>query len=250
MSGLVVRQLRRYYGGVAAVDGVDLDAPAGAVTALIGPNGAGKTTLFTCVTGLDPADAGSVTLDGRALDRLPPHERARSGLAWTFQRIELFAGLTVAENVRVGAENRHRRSLTRGLFGLADKGDEADRATTGAVLERLGLTPLARTPAGALPTGTMRLVELGRALAGKPRVLLLDEPASGLDDAQIERLADVLRALAADGIAVLLVEHDMRFVSSVADRVSLMASGRVVLTGTPAEVAADPTAQRLYLGEA
>lgn len=250
MSGLVVRRLRRHYGGVAAVDGVDLDAPAGAVTALIGPNGAGKTTLFTCLTGLDPADGGSVTLDGRALDRLRPHERARSGLAWTFQRIELFAGLTVAENVRVGAENRRQRSLTRGLLGLPDKDGDADRVTTEAVLERLGLASLARTPAGALPTGTMRLVELGRALAGKPRALLLDEPASGLDDAQVERLAAVLRALAADGIAVLLVEHDMRFVSSVADRVSLMASGRVVLTGTPAEVAADPTAQRLYLGEA
>jgi ABC-type branched-subunit amino acid transport system ATPase component len=118
------------------------------------------------------------------------------------------------------------------------------------VLARLGLEPLADTPAGALPTGTMRMVELGRALAGSPRLLLLDEPASGLDDAQIDRLAGVLRTLAADGIAVLLVEHDMRFVSEVADRVHLMASGRVLVSGAPDDVLADPAARRVYLGEA
>jgi branched-chain amino acid transport system ATP-binding protein len=252
-GGLEIRGLRRRFGGVTAVDDADLDVPAGAVTALIGPNGAGKTTLFHCVTGLDTADAGTVTLVGESclvLNGLPPHARARAGVAWTFQRIELFAGLTVAENIRVGAENRRGRPLLSGLLGLPDPRREAVRAITAAVLDRLGLTPLADTPAGSLPTGTMRLVELGRALAAEPAVLLLDEPASGLDDDQIARLADVLRALAADGLAILLVEHDIRFVTAVADRAYLMVSGRVLLSGTPDEVLASEPARERYVGGA
>ena len=257
---LEIRGLRRRFGGVTAVDDVDLDVPAGAVTALIGPNGAGKTTLFHCVTGLDTAAAGTVTLVGdgsaatpdpprRLLSGLPPHARARAGVAWTFQRIELFAGLTVAENIRVGAENRRGRPLVSGLLGLPDPRRAAWRATTAAVLDRLGLTALADAPAGSLPTGTMRLVELGRALAAEPAALLLDEPASGLDDHQIARLAEVLRALAADGLAILLVEHDMRFVTAVADRAYLMVAGRVLLSGSPDEVFASEAARELYVGE-
>ena len=253
-TGIQIRGLRRRFGGVTAVDDVDLDVPAGAVTALIGPNGAGKTTLFHCVTGLDAADAGTVTLaphpDRPAvlLSGLPPHARARAGVAWTFQRIELFAGLTVAENIRVGAENRRGRPLLSGLLGLPDPRRAAVRATTGAVLDRLGLTPLADVSAGSLPTGTMRLVELGRALAAEPAALLLDEPASGLDDHQIARLAEVLRALTADGLAILLVEHDIRFVTAVADRAYLMVAGRVLLSGTPGEVFASELARELYVG--
>ncbi|MFL6112004.1 MAG: ABC transporter ATP-binding protein [Catenulispora sp.] len=244
-----IRGLCRQFGGVAAVDGVDLDVPAGAVTALIGPNGAGKTTLFHCVTGIDSADAGTVTLAGKELSGLPPHARARAGIAWTFQRIELFAGLTVTENVRVGAENRRGRPLLAGLLGLPDPRRAATRAATAAVLARLGLTPLADVPAGLLPGGTMRLVEIGRALAAEPAALLLDEPASGLDDDQITRLAEVLRALAADGLAILLVEHDMRFVTGVADHAHLMISGRIAHSGRPDEVLAAPIAREIYLGE-
>ena len=252
MSGVEIRGLRRRFGGVTAVHDVDLDVPAGAVTALIGPNGAGKTTLFHCVTGLDTADAGTVTLVGSATGRLllsglPPHARARAGVAWTFQRIELFAGLTVAENIRVGAENRRGRPLLPGLLGLPDPQRGAARATTAAVLDRLGLTALADIPAGSLPTGTMRLVELGRTLAAEPVALLLDEPASGLDDDQIARLAEVLRALAADGLAILLVEHDMRFVTAVADRAYLMVAGRVLLSGSPDEVFASEVAREIYI---
>jgi branched-chain amino acid transport system ATP-binding protein len=253
VSGLRIRELYRHYGGVAAVDGVSLDIPAGQVSALIGPNGAGKTTLMHCVTGLDTGAEGTIALDAEGartiISGLPAHERARRGIAWTFQRIELFAGLTVAENVRVGAENRRRRPLLSGLLGLPDPGRATDRTTTAEILARLDLTALAATPAGALPTGTMRLVELGRALAARPVALLLDEPASGLDDHQIERLAGVLRDLAASDIAVLVVEHDMRFVASVADTVHLMAAGRVVASGTPAEVLAAPAARSIYLGE-
>jgi branched-chain amino acid transport system ATP-binding protein len=252
-SKLLVADLRRHYGGVTAVDGVDLAVPAGRVSALIGPNGAGKTTLLHCLTGLDTGATGTVTLtadDARppiVLSGRPAHERARRGIAWTFQRIEIFAGLTVAENVRVGAENRRGRSLPRGLLGLPDPHRAADRATTAEVLSRLGLAGLADVPAGRLPTGTMRLVELGRALAARPVALLLDEPASGLDDDQIQRLAEVLRELAVSGIAVLVVEHDMRFVASVADTVHLMVGGRVVASGSPGEVLAAPAARRVYL---
>lgn len=254
MSGLEIRGLRRRFGGVAAVEDVDLNVPAGAVTALIGPNGAGKTTLFHCVTGLDTADAGTVTLvDGGGrrllLDGMPPHARARAGVAWTFQRIELFAGLTVAENIRVGAENRRGRPLLAGLLGLPDPRRATMRATTEAVLTRLGLVPLADVPAGSLPTGTMRLVELGRALAAEPAALLLDEPASGLDDHQIARLAEVLRALAADGLAILLVEHDIGFVTEVADRAYLMAAGRVLMSGSPDEVLSSEPARQTYVGK-
>ena len=252
-TGLAVRGLRRRFGGVAAVDGVDLDVPAGAVTALIGPNGAGKTTLFHCVTGLDRSDAGTVTLAGRDLTGLAAHARARAGLAWTFQRIELFAGLTVAENARVGAENRRGRTLAAGLSGVLGLPDprraEVD-AATGRVLDRLGLTALADVPAGTLPTGTMRLVELARALAAEPAALLLDEPASGLDDLQIARLTDVLRSLAADGPAILLVEHDLRFVRAVADYAHLMVAGRVEASGRPDDVLATSLARDVYAGEA
>jgi len=252
VSGLEIRGLRRRFGGVTAVDEVDLDVPAGAVTALIGPNGAGKTTLFHCITGLDTADAGTVTLvggDRLLLNGLPSHARARAGVAWTFQRIELFAGLTVAENIRVGAENRRGRPLLAGLLGLPDPRRAGVRAITAVVLDRLGLTALADVPAGSLPTGTMRLVELGRALAAEPAALLLDEPASGLDDHQIARLAEVLRALATDGLAILLVEHDIRFVTAVANRAYLMVAGRVLLSGSPDEVFASKPARELYVGE-
>jgi branched-chain amino acid transport system ATP-binding protein len=250
MTGLSVRGLHRHYGGVAAVDGVDLEAPGSSVTVLIGPNGAGKTTLFQCVTGLETADAGSVVLGGDPLDGMAAHERSRRGLAWTFQRLEIFAGLTVEENVRVGAENRHGRPVLRGLLGLPDRDRAEARQITSTILDQLGLTPLADVPAGSLPTGTMRLVELGRALASGPSVLLLDEPASGLDDDQIARLALLLRRLADSGIAVLVVEHDMRFVFSVADHVYVMASGRILVSGTPEEVRADPAVQRVYLDSA
>jgi branched-chain amino acid transport system ATP-binding protein len=182
------------------------------------------------------------------LSGLPPHARARAGVAWTFQRIEVFAGLSVAENIRVGAENRRGRPLLAGLLGLPDPRRAAVRVTTAAVLERLGLTSVAEVSAGSLPTGTMRLVELGRALAAEPAVLLLDEPASGLDDSQITRLAGVLRALAADGLAILLVEHDIRFVTAVADRAYLMVAGRVLLSGSPDQVFASELAREIYVG--
>jgi branched-chain amino acid transport system ATP-binding protein len=244
---LRVSGLTRRYGGVLAVDHVDLDVPAAAITALIGPNGAGKSTLFGCVTGLERADGGRVLLDGAEVSGLPAHERARRGLAWTFQRLETFTGLTVAENLLVGAENRHGRPLIPGLLGLADARAGESTLLVDTLLDRLGLAEVRDVPVARLPTGTMRLVELGRALATSPSVLLLDEPASGLDDSQTGTLAALLRALAATGLAILLVEHDVDLVTRLADVLAVMADGRLIAHGEPAVVRADPAVRAAYL---
>ncbi len=213
-SRLTARRIVRRFGGVTAVDEADLIVPPGRITALTGPNGAGKSTLFDCLSGAQRPDSGRILLSGRDITRLPEHERARLGLARTFQQIAVFPRLTVGENVRIGAEQAGRRPPA-----------EAARAT-GRTLALLGLTGLRARPAAALPGGTLRLVELGRALAADPGVLLLDEPAAGLDRAETERLALLLRALAGNGLAVLLVEHDRELVDRIADTVYTMHRGR------------------------
>ncbi|WP_395293666.1 ABC transporter ATP-binding protein [Kitasatospora hibisci] len=233
---LTARGLVRRYGGIEAVAGVDLTAPAGRITALIGPNGAGKSTLFDCLAGTVRPDAGRVLLGGREVTRLPAHTRVRIGLARTFQQIAVFPTLSVADNVRVGAEQRPgTRRDTRAVD-----------AATGGALALLGLQELAAQPAGEQPTGVLRLVELARALAGGPRVLLLDEPAAGLDTAQTARLVAVLRGLADRGMALLLVEHDPDLVAELADTVYAMADGRVVAHGPAGAVLADARVARTW----
>ncbi|MBC3839475.1 ATP-binding cassette domain-containing protein [Streptacidiphilus sp. 4-A2] len=207
--------LVRRFGGVTALDGVSIEVPPGRITALTGPNGAGKSTLFRCLSGTDRPDAGRVLLDGRDVTRVPEYARARLGLARTFQQIAVFPGLSVADNLRVGAEQAGRRPP-----GQAD-------AAVARTLRLLGLAGLAEHSAGSLPTGTLRMVELGRALAADPAVLLLDEPAAGLDREETERLAVLLSALAGTGLAVLLIEHDRELVNGIADRVLGMAAGRI-----------------------
>jgi branched-chain amino acid transport system ATP-binding protein len=224
---LEIRGLTRRYGGVTAVDGVDIDVPAGAVTALVGPNGAGKSTLFRCACGIDRAATGRVALLGTDISRLPPHARVRRGLAWTSQQPAVFDGLSVAENLLVGAENRDGRPLIPGLLGLAGRGAGEARATVVELLTLLDLVSLRDVPAGELPLGTARMVELGRALATRPRVLLLDEPASGLDDAQVATLSSLLRRLAVAGLAIMLVEHDLELVGRLADHVVSITDGRI-----------------------
>ncbi|TQJ87082.1 ABC transporter permease subunit [Streptomyces sp. SLBN-31] len=218
---LAVRRLQARYGGFTALDDVGLDAHAGQVTAVIGPNGAGKSTLFHCLAGtLRPAH-GQVLLADRDITRLPAHTRTRLGIARTFQQLAVFPSLTVAENVRVGAE----------------QGRVADPGAVDRALRLFGLDgPLGTLPAAALPTGTLRRVELARALAGSPRVLLLDEPAAGLDSAEVAAMAGVLKALAADGTALLVVEHDLDLVADLADVVHVMAAGRIVAVGPPDRV--------------
>jgi branched-chain amino acid transport system ATP-binding protein len=238
-GGLTARGVVRRFGGIAAVDGVDLAVPQGRITALIGPNGAGKSTLFDCLSGAVRPDAGRVLLAGRDVTRLPDHARARLGLARTFQQIAVFPGLTVGQNVRVGAEQT-TGGTGRGLLGLPPPGREAARLATDRALRLLDLDLVRDWPADGLPTGALRLLELARALAGSPRVLLLDEPAAGLDLAQTARLGTVLRALAAEGTALLLVEHDVELVAQLADAVYVMAAGRMLGGGPTREVLADP----------
>lgn len=232
---LQARGIVRAFGGLVAVDGVDLDAPAGQVTALIGPNGAGKSTLFACLAGQLRPDRGRVLLAGEDVTRRPPDARARRGLARTFQRLAVFGSMSVADNVRVGLES------TRPGMRRAEV-----RRHVATTLDLLGLTPVAATRAAELPTGTLRLVELARALASEPRVVLLDEPTSGLDDAQVARVPVALQSMAADGRAVVLVEHDLSLVFAAADVVHVLARGRIVAHGTPDQVRADPTATAGY----
>ncbi|MGW3034581.1 ABC transporter permease subunit [Streptomyces sp. NPDC001178] len=218
---LQAHELHARYDGFQALDGVDLAVPPGQITAIVGPNGAGKSTLFHCLAGTLHPTHGQVRLGPRDITRLAAHTRARLGIARTFQQLSVFPSLTVAENVRVGAE----------------QGRLHDPAAVDRALRLLGLDGPVRTrPAADLPTGTLRRVELARALAGGPRVLLLDEPAAGLDSTEVAALARVLKALAADGTALLVVEHDLDLVADLADVVHVMTAGRIVASGPPGHV--------------
>ena len=224
---LVGQRLVRRYDGVVALDHVDVVAEPGLITAVIGPNGAGKTTLFDVLSGVQIPDDGGVLLDDRDITNLTTDARARLGLARTFQHGSVFPTLTVEENLRVGAENRSRTGTVRGFFGLPDPAAAAERAIVEHTLAKLGLESIRRVPAGHLPTGTLRLVELGRALCARPVALLLDEPASGLGDAETAELRTVLERLAEAGLTMLLVEHDLAFVREIADVVYVMDTGRI-----------------------
>lgn len=230
------------FGGIAALTDVSLAVHPGQVTGLIGPNGAGKTTLFNVITGLQRPDRGSVSIAGRDVTRLGPHRRARLGLARTFQRLELFGTLSAADNVRVGLEAPSARRVAVGTP------TETGAATPAGLLERVGVPDAPGTPVASLPTGSARLVELARALAIDPAVLLLDEPCSGLDDHETVALGRLLRQLSAEGRAVLLVEHDMDLVLEICDIVHVLDFGEVIASGTPAEVRADRAVQAAYLG--
>jgi branched-chain amino acid transport system ATP-binding protein len=238
MAVIEARGLRVRFGGHMAVDGVDLDVESGAVTGLIGPNGAGKTTIFNALCGLQPLSGGRIDLSGEDVTNLATHQRARRGLARTFQRLELFGSLNVRENLLVAAENRAQ------LLGGGPHPDaEADR-----VLDFVGIEHLADVRADTLPTGQARLVELARALVTRPTVLLLDEPASGLDAEESGRFSELLGTLATDGMAVLLVEHDMRVVMSVCSVVHVLDFGKVLAVGSPREIQADAAVLEAYLG--
>ena len=233
VAGVEVR-----FGGVVALRGVDLTVEHGSVTGLIGPNGAGKTTLFNVITGLQKPQAGRIVLEGQDLTSLAPHRRARLGIARTFQRLEVFGSLTVRENILVAAEIRRRWA----------RDGSNPRRVADEVMSDVGLGAVARVRCDTLPTGMARLVEVGRALATKPSVLLLDEPSSGLDDKETDELGQLLRRLAARDVGVLLVEHDVELVMSVCTRIHVLDFGRILAVGTPAEVQADPDVRAAYLG--
>jgi branched-chain amino acid transport system ATP-binding protein len=221
------------FGGHVALDDVDVDADAGLVTGLIGPNGAGKTTLFNAVCGLLNPGSGAIRLDNREINSLAPYKRARLGMARTFQRLELFGLLTVRENVMVAGEVRKQY---------------AHGAQVEEIIDRVGLAHRIDDRVDELPTGQARLVEIARALATRPRVLLLDEPASGLDEHESDQLGELLRELAAEGIAVLLVEHDVHLVMHVCDTIHVLDFGRIIAVGDPQHIRTDDAVLAAYLG--
>ncbi len=234
VSALDVDGVSVHFGGVAALSDVSLRAEAGIVTGLIGPNGAGKTTLFNVITGLQRPNRGSVFLDGTDVTRKGTHRRARLGLARTFQRLELFSTLSAVDNVRVGLEA---------------SGRAAPAAAVG-LLERVGVGEEASAPVSSLPTGSARLVELARALSTGPKVLLLDEPCSGLDERETAALGELLTSLAAEGRAIVLVEHDTDLVLRICGTVHVLDFGQVIASGPPAEIRRNPAVQEAYLGHA
>ncbi|MGH2739305.1 MAG: ABC transporter ATP-binding protein [Actinomycetota bacterium] len=236
------------FGGLVAVNDVSIAVERREVVGLIGPNGAGKTTLLAALSGIIIPRQGRVLIDGVNATAMDPEQRALAGMARTFQRLELFRKLTVADNLLVAAESRFGEvDFMADLLGRTRRG-KADRLAN-RVLKRLGLQEVASRWADEVPLGVGRLVEVGRALCTEPRLLLLDEPSGGLDDAETDRLADVLRDVRrGDGPAMLIVEHDVDLVMELSDRVYVMDFGRLIAEGTPKQVRRDPVVQAAYLG--
>jgi branched-chain amino acid transport system ATP-binding protein len=246
MAYLECRNLSRLFGALAAVDGVSMDVERGEIRAVIGPNGAGKSTLFNLITGLLRPTSGTVAFKGELLTGLPPHEVCQRGLSRTFQLTSLFPRLSALENLRLAAQARQagRWRFLGGGAVMAATGREAE-----AWLERLKLSAVARVPAGLLSHGDQRLLEVAMALSQDPELLLLDEPTQGLSVEETERTVQILKTLLSEsGLTVLLVEHDMEVVFSLARRITVLHQGRVIADGAPEEVRANPEVQAAYLG--
>ena len=247
---LVVRDLTKRYGGVTALDRVDLDVAAGEIVALIGPNGAGKTTAFNMISGVLPPTSGTVTLRGREVQGQRPHVAASLGATRTFQNLQVFSSATVLGNVKVARHLRSRAGILRGMAGLARREERNIDAAAREALDALGLTDHSDRPVADLPFGMQRQVEIARALALGPALVMLDEPMAGLSGPERTSLSALLREASRAGVAVLIVEHDVEAVLALADRVAVLDDGRLIAMGEPAEIRNDPAVIAAYLGVA
>jgi branched-chain amino acid transport system ATP-binding protein len=250
MSILAAEDLGISFGGVRAVDGVSFEAAPGQVLSIIGPNGAGKTTLFNLVSGIYVAGRGRVLLAGKDVTGVSPDALAARGLSRTFQNLQIFQRMTAAENVMVGRHLREHRNFLADLLRLPSvlRQNASTRAAALELIASVGLKDCADLPAGSLPYGACKRLEIARALAAEPRVLLLDEPAAGCNPVETEEIDRLIRAIADRGVAVVLVEHDMKLVMKISDRILVLDRGRPLAEGTPREVRDNPAVIEAYLG--